>query len=67
MLSYDALNFVQGFMKIFFSFKSKRVGLIFILKITKGHNSINNIGGVIVLVLCILSNEALYFVQSIMK
>ena len=34
--------------------------MIFIAKISKGHNSVKNIGGVAVLVLCTLSNDGLY-------
>ena len=35
------------------------------LKITKEHNSVKNVGGVRVPVLCILSNDALYLYQSL--
>ena len=34
-----------------------------ILKFTKGHNSIKNVGGVTVLVLCTLPDKALYLSQ----
>ena len=34
--------------------------MIFIAKISKGHNSIKNIGGVNVLFLCTSSNSCLY-------
>ena len=37
--------------------------MIFIRKILKGHNSINNIGGVLVLVLCTSSDDDLYLYQ----
>ena len=35
--------------------------MIFIGKISKGHNSIKNVGGVRVLVLCTSSDGGLYF------
>ena len=34
--------------------------MIFIGKISKGHNSIKNVGGVTVLVLCTLSDDGLH-------
>ena len=34
---------------------------------SKGHNSVKNIRRVMVLVLCISSDDALYFLQSFMK
>ena len=34
--------------------------MIFILKFTKGHNSIKTVDGVMVIDLCILSDDALY-------
>ena len=37
--------------------------MISILKITKGNNSAKNVGGVILVYLCILSGHALYFYQ----
>ena len=36
---------------------------ISIRKISKGHNSVKNVGGVSVLVLCILSDDGLYLYQ----
>ena len=35
--------------------------MIFIPKISKGHNSVKNVGGVRILVLCISSDGGLYF------
>ena len=32
-------------------------------KISKGHNSVKNVGGVSVLVLCLLSDDGLYLYQ----
>ena len=37
--------------------------MILIRKISKGHNSVKIVGGVVVLVLCTLSDEGLYFYQ----
>ena len=37
--------------------------MIFILIFTKGHNSIKTVDGVMVLDLCILSDDALYLYQ----
>ena len=37
--------------------------MIFLRKISKGHNSINNVGGVSVLVLCTASDNGLYLYQ----
>ena len=37
--------------------------MIFIRKISKGHNSVKNVGGVSVLVLCTLSDDGLYLHQ----
>ena len=39
---------------------SYREDRIFIGKISKGHNSVKNVGGVTVLFLCILSDGGLY-------
>ena len=39
---------------------------IFIAKISKGHNSVKNVGGVTVLALCTLSDDDLYL-SSFMK
>ena len=37
--------------------------MIFIRKISKGHNSVNNVSGVVVLVLCTSSDDGLYLYQ----
>ena len=34
--------------------------MIFIRKISKGHNSVKNVGGVMILFLCTLSDDDLY-------
>ena len=39
---------------------SYRVDTIFIGKISKGHYFLKNVGGIMVLVLCILSEDGLY-------
>ena len=44
-------------------YQSNRADMISILKITKGNNSAKNVGGVILVYLCILSGHALYFYQ----
>ena len=44
-------------------FQSYELDTISVLKITKGHNSVNNVGRVMVLVLCILSDDALHLYQ----
>ena len=41
--------------------------MIFIGKISKGHNFLKNVGGVTVLFLCTSSDDGLYFLQSFMK
>ena len=41
--------------------------MIFKLKITKGGNSVKIVDGVMVLKLCILSDDALYFYQILRK
>ena len=37
--------------------------MIFTLKFTKGHNFVNNLDGLMVLVFCILSDHVLYLYQ----
>ena len=37
--------------------------MIFIAKISKGHNFVKNVGGVAVLVLCTSSDDGLYLYQ----
>ena len=50
-------------MKISLTVQSFRTDTIFILNIPKENNSEKKIGGVMVLVLCILFDEALYLFQ----
>ena len=40
-----------------------RADTIFIRKISRGHNSIKNVGGMSVLVICTLSDDGLYLYQ----
>ena len=44
-------------------YQSYRADTIFIRKISKGHNSVKNVGGVSVLVLCTSSDDVLYLYQ----
>ena len=45
-------------MKIFWA-----LDMVFIRKISKSHNSVKNVGGVMVLVLCTSSDDGLYLYQ----
>ena len=40
---------------------------IFVLKLSKGHNSVKNVAGVTVFVFCILHDDALYLYQVLCK
>ena len=42
-------------------YQSYRANTVFIRKFSKGHNSLKNVGGVTVLVLCTSSDDGLYF------
>ena len=44
-------------------YQSYRADMIFIRKNLKGHNSVKNVGGVSVLLLCTSSDESLYLYQ----
>ena len=44
-------------------YQSYRADTVFIRKISKGHNSVKNVGGVTVLVFCISSDDGLYLYQ----
>ena len=57
------LHICSKIMKISLTVQSLRTDTIFVLNIPKENNSEKKNGGVIVLVLCILSNEALYMFQ----
>ena len=41
--------------------------MVCILKFSKGHNSVNSVGGVILIVLSILSDNVLYLYQVLSK
>ena len=56
------LHICSKIMKISLTVQSFRIDTIFILNTTKENNSEKN-GGVMVLVLCILSDDALYLFQ----
>ena len=58
--SDDALYLYQVSRKYLQEFQSYREDAICILKFSKGHNSVNNVGGVMVLVLSTLSDGVLY-------
>ena len=60
MMLYIWFIFVQSFMKIFSTVLKLKSRHNFIGKISKGHNSVKNGGGVTVLVLCTLSDNGLY-------
>ena len=40
-----------------------RADMIFIRKISRGHNSIKNVGGMLVLVICTSSDDSVYLYQ----
>ena len=61
--SGHALYFYQVLRNYLKRYQSYRADTISILKITKGNNSANNVGGVTVVNLCTLSGHALYFYQ----
>ena len=61
--SGHALYFYQVLGNYLKRYQSYRVNTISILKITKGSNSVKNVGGVTVVELCMLSGHALYFYQ----
>ena len=62
-LSDHALYFYQVLWNYLKRYQSYRVDTISILKITKGNNSLKNVGGVTVVNLCTSSGHALYFYQ----
>ena len=48
-------------------FQSYREDTVCILKFSKGHNSVNNVGGVMALVLSTLSDSVLYLFPCFLK
>ena len=57
MVVYICFKFRKN---IFDWFKVTELNIIFIQKISKGHTSAKNVGGVTVLVLCISSDNGLF-------
>ena len=65
--SDDALYLYQVSRKYLKGFQSYREDVVCILKFTTGYYSVNSVGGVMVLVLSILSDSVLYLYQVLSK
>ena len=65
--SDNALYLYQILWKYLKGFGSYCADTISIVKFAKGHNSIKNVGGVMVLVLCMSCNDALYLYRGSWK
>ena len=65
--SDDALYLYQVSQKYLKGFLSYREDAVFILKISKGHYSVNSLSGVMTLVLSILSDGVSYLYQVLSK
>ena len=63
----DALYLYQVSRKYLKGFQSYREDAVCIMKFSKGHNSVNSLGGVMPLVLSILSDSVLYLYQVLSK
>ena len=63
----DALYLYQVSRKYLKGIQSYREDAVCILKFSKGHNSVNSVGGVMALVLSILSDGVLYLYQFLSK
>ena len=63
----DALYLFQVSRKYLKEFQSNQEDAVCILKFSKGHNSINSVGGVMALVLSTLSGGVLYLYQVVSK
>ena len=61
------LYILQSLRKRLLQFKSYRPDIISVIKISKGYNSIKNIGGVMLLNICTLSDYVLYLYQASRK
>ena len=59
----DALYLYQVARKYLKGFQRYREDAVWILKFSKGHNSVNSVGGVMALVLFTLSDGVLYLYQ----
>ena len=65
--SDDALHLYQVSRKYLKGFQSYQEDAVCIMKFSKGHNSVNNVGGVVELVLSTLSDGVLYLYQLLSK
>ena len=65
--SDDALYMYQVSRKYLHRFQSYREDAVCILKFLKGYNSVNNVGGVMALVLSTLSDGVCIFVPSFVQ
>ena len=65
--SDDALYLYQVSRKYLKRFQSYWEDVVCILKFSKGHNSVNSVGGVIVLILSKLSDSVLHLYQVLSK
>ena len=63
----DALYLYQISRKYLKGFQSYLEDAVCILKFSKGHNSVNMVGGVMALVLSTLSDSVLYLYQDLSK
>ena len=63
----DALYLYQVSRKYLKGFQSYQEDAVCILKFSKGHNSVNSIGGVMALVLSTFSDDVLYLYQVLLK
>ena len=61
--SDDVLYLYQVSRKYLKGFQSYREDAVCILKCSKGHNSVNSVGGILILVLSISSGSVLYLYQ----
>ena len=61
--SDDALYLYQVSRKYLKGFQSYQEGAVCILSFSKGHNYVNNVGGVMALNVSTLSNDVLYLYQ----
>ena len=65
--SDDALYLYQVSRKYLKGFQNYREAAVCILKFSKGHNSVNSVGGVMVLILSTSSDGVLYLYQVLSK
>ena len=65
--SNDALYLYQNSRKYLKGLQSYQENAVCILKFSKGHSSVNSIGGVMALVLSKLSDKVLYLYQVLSK